>query len=167
MPTSTRWADLAPSRLGSDRAEVVIADSSSKGFPERKNEGLSRFKRVSNSTLFVPTSGKVFTMAAPYTVHTDTLFDPKKKQFISNTSITVDPKSGLIVNVFERAADSIGKDVPDGDIDLRGKVVMPGFVDAHTHIFLHCYEWVAPSRGGALMKLMQEQRTSFTTSKAR
>lgn len=79
-------------------------------------------------------------MAAPYTVHTDVLFDPKKKHFVSNTSITVDPKSGLIVDVFERAADTVGKDVPDGDIDLRGKVVMPGFVDAHAHIFLHCYE---------------------------
>ena len=79
-------------------------------------------------------------MAAPYTVHTDTLFDPKKKKFVANTSITVDPRSGLIVDVFEREAGALGKDVPEGDVDLRGKVVMPGFVDAHAHIFLHCYE---------------------------
>ncbi|EXJ79496.1 hypothetical protein A1O1_08760 [Capronia coronata CBS 617.96] len=79
-------------------------------------------------------------MAAPYTVHTSTLFDPKKKAFVSNISITVDPKTGLIVDVTERKPDSLGSTVPDGDIDLRGKVVMPGLVDAHTHIFLHSYD---------------------------
>ena len=79
-------------------------------------------------------------MEAPYTIHTSVLFDPKKKAFVENVSITVDPVSGLITEVTERSPDQLKDAVPDGDIDLRGKVVMPGFVDAHTHIFLHSYE---------------------------
>lgn len=79
--------------------------------------------------------------SAPYTIHASTLFDPKKKAFISNISVTVDSKSGLIVEVTQRPTpDDLGKQVPEGDVDLRGKVVMPGFVDAHTHVYLHSYE---------------------------
>lgn len=55
---------------------------------------------------------------------------------MENVSIRIDPQSGGIAEVYERAAD---EEIHDGDIDLRGKVVMPGFVDAHTHIFLHPY----------------------------
>lgn len=80
-------------------------------------------------------------MSAPYTIHTSTLFDPKKKAFLTNISVTVDPKTGLIVDVYDRTDSDVLKDgVADGDVDLRGKVVMPGLVDAHTHIFLHSYE---------------------------
>ena len=79
-------------------------------------------------------------MAAPFTIHTSILFDPKKKAFISDVSITVDPVPGLIVDVFERKQGALGRSVPVGDVDLRGKVVMPGFVDAHTHIFIHSYK---------------------------
>ena len=82
-------------------------------------------------------------METPYTIHTSTLFDPKKKAFLSNMSVTVDPKTGLIVDYYERKdSTEIGTSVPIGDVDLRGKVVMPGIVDAHTHIFLHSYELV-------------------------
>jgi cytosine/adenosine deaminase-related metal-dependent hydrolase len=79
-------------------------------------------------------------MAAPYTIHTSTLFDPKKREFVSNISIKVDPASGLIVDIIERAEGAQVNSLLDGDIDLRGKVVMPGFVDAHTHIFIHSYK---------------------------
>ncbi|KUJ13381.1 uncharacterized protein LY89DRAFT_709195 [Mollisia scopiformis] len=78
-------------------------------------------------------------MAAPYTVHTSTLFDPKKKDFGSDVSITVDPVSGLISEINQRKLGSL-EDIPEGDVDLRGKIVMPGFVDAHSHIFLHSYD---------------------------
>ena len=70
------------------------------------------------------------------TIHTSNLFDPKSKKFLSDRSITVDPKTGLIESVYKRE-----KTFPESayakDIDLRGKTVLPGFVDAHSHIFLH------------------------------
>ncbi|KAK9414293.1 putative Amidohydrolase-related domain-containing protein [Seiridium unicorne] len=72
------------------------------------------------------------------TVHTSTLFDPKKKEFLENVSIKVDPNTGAIVSVDERSSAEVTELGP-ADIDLREKVVMPGFVDAHTHIFLHDY----------------------------
>jgi imidazolonepropionase-like amidohydrolase len=71
-----------------------------------------------------------------YTLHTSSLFDPKLKRVRKNVSITVDSSTGLIVRVFERDDDLIR----GGDVDLRGKYVMPGLVDAHTHVFLHSYE---------------------------
>lgn len=80
---------------------------------------------------------------AEYTVHTSWLFDPKLKQARQNASITVDTESGLIVRVSERDE----KKAPfsdyfkEGDVDLRGKYVLPGLVDAHTHVFLHSYEY--------------------------
>ena len=79
-------------------------------------------------------------MATPYTIHTSTLFDPKKKAFVSDISVRVNPNSGLIEDVYERKPDNLGSTVPECDIDLRGQLVMPGLVDAHTHIFLHSYE---------------------------
>jgi imidazolonepropionase-like amidohydrolase len=77
-----------------------------------------------------------------YTVHTSTLFDPKVKKTRSNVSITVDSASGRIVRVFERddAGRLFSDFFKDGDVDLRGKYVLPGLVDAHTHVFLHTYE---------------------------
>lgn len=74
-----------------------------------------------------------------FTLHTSTLFDPKLKKIRKHVSITIDPVTGLIVRVFERDDDQIPT-LQDGDIDLRGKYVMPGLVDAHTHVFLHSYE---------------------------
>ncbi|KIV80753.1 hypothetical protein PV11_08231 [Exophiala sideris] len=73
------------------------------------------------------------------TIHTDLLFDPIQKKFIKNVSIKVDEPSGLITDVIHRDGDVEGE-LGDSDIDLRGKVVLPGFVDAHSHIFLHSYD---------------------------
>lgn len=78
-------------------------------------------------------------MTTPCTIHTSVLFDPKRKAFVKDASITVDPVSGNITNFFQRT-ETLGDPVPENDVDLRGKVVMPGFVDAHTHIFLHDYK---------------------------
>jgi imidazolonepropionase-like amidohydrolase len=78
---------------------------------------------------------------AELTVHTSLLFDPKEKKNRQNVSITVDTASGLMVRILERDDESV-PDMKDGDIDLRGKYVMPGLVDAHTHVFLHSYEYV-------------------------
>lgn len=74
-----------------------------------------------------------------YSIHTDVLFDPQIKQFVHNVSLTVDTVSGCIVKVDERT-EALPETIPEPHIDLRGKIVVPGFVDAHTHIFLHSYE---------------------------
>lgn len=74
-----------------------------------------------------------------FAVHTDTLFDPKQKTFLKDISIEVSPETGLITRIIHRFEPLPAK-VEKPDIDLRGKVVCPGFVDAHTHIFLHSYE---------------------------
>lgn len=73
------------------------------------------------------------------TIHTDLLFDPLAKKFLNNVSIKVDESSGAIRELIHRDANQV-VEVADSDIDLRGKVVLPGFVDSHTHIFLHSYE---------------------------
>ncbi|KAL4887536.1 hypothetical protein BJY04DRAFT_225503 [Aspergillus karnatakaensis] len=76
-----------------------------------------------------------------FTLHTSTLFDPKLKRVRSNVSITVDSKTGLIVRVYKREnGEGVPEPLPECDIDLRGKYVMPGLVDAHTHVFLHSYD---------------------------
>lgn len=77
--------------------------------------------------------------SSQFTIHSSLLFDPKKKEFVKDVSVTVDKETGLITQVFVRDF-TLGDIVSDDDVDLRGKVVMPGFVDAHTHIFLHSYE---------------------------
>ncbi|KAH8664247.1 hypothetical protein BX600DRAFT_398339 [Xylariales sp. PMI_506] len=88
-----------------------------------------------------------------YTVHTSSLFDPKVKQVLQNVSITVDSATGLIVRVYERdeTSQSFSEFIKEGDIDLRGKFVMPGMVDAHTHVFLHSYD-----EAGALQQKRDE-----------
>ncbi|KAG0647375.1 hypothetical protein D0Z07_7026 [Hyphodiscus hymeniophilus] len=58
------------------------------------------------------------------TLHTSLLFDPKRKKFVEDISITVDPKTGLITKVFHREHPIV---LSEQDVDLRGKVVMPGF----------------------------------------
>lgn len=77
-----------------------------------------------------------------FTIHTSSLFDPKEKKVRKNASITVDTITGLIVQVFERKDEqqAFSDIFKEGDYDLRGKYVMPGLVDAHTHVFLHSYE---------------------------
>lgn len=87
------------------------------------------------------------------TLHSSLLFDPRKKAFVNNVSIKIDLQSGGITDVYEREPD---EEIRDGDIDLRGKVVMPGFVDAHTHIFLHPYRWVI-SQSASLRPWYQAQ----------
>ncbi|KAK3935695.1 hypothetical protein QBC46DRAFT_396962 [Diplogelasinospora grovesii] len=71
-------------------------------------------------------------------VHSSLLFDPKKLEFLRDVTIAVNSRDGSIEDVYPRRGDSI-PEISDHDIDLRGKVVMPGFVDSHTHIFLHDY----------------------------
>jgi imidazolonepropionase-like amidohydrolase len=78
--------------------------------------------------------------SARLTVHTSLLFDSKHKQLVSETSIVIDTKTGLITEVFKRDKPLPQHNVSSSNtIDLRGLTVLPGLVDAHTHIFLHAY----------------------------
>lgn len=65
------------------------------------------------------------------------LFDSKSKSFHKNVTLEIDREKGEIINSFDNTVHSV---IRPGDVDLRGQVVMPGFVDSHTHIFLHSYE---------------------------
>ncbi|GAB7354474.1 hypothetical protein MBLNU459_g4949t1 [Dothideomycetes sp. NU459] len=76
---------------------------------------------------------------ATFTVHTDLLFASQSKKFITDTSIVVNKTTGLIDKVYKRKRDDLPALIIPPDVDLRGKTVLPGFVDAHTHMFLHPY----------------------------
>ncbi|ORY32281.1 hypothetical protein BCR39DRAFT_479075 [Naematelia encephala] len=77
------------------------------------------------------------------TIHTSVLFNSQTKTFDSNISIEVDTVTGLIIRVYQRDDERIhSTPALAGDksiIDLRHLTVLPGFVDAHTHAFLHSY----------------------------
>ncbi|KAK4232257.1 putative Xaa-Pro dipeptide hydrolase [Podospora fimiseda] len=77
-----------------------------------------------------------------FQIHTSVLFDPKKRVFLKNISLEIDPLSGEIVDTTTRTDQEDASLIitkSSRDIDLRGKIVLPGLVDAHTHIFIHDY----------------------------
>lgn len=76
--------------------------------------------------------------AQTITIHTDCLFDSKQKAFVKDTSLVVSTETGLITEAYERT-EALPCPLAESDIDLRGKCVLPGLVDAHTHILLHAY----------------------------
>ncbi|KAI0803227.1 hypothetical protein BC629DRAFT_1581094 [Irpex lacteus] len=73
------------------------------------------------------------------------LFDSFTGELLENRLIVVSPESGLILEVkeFEDSARGLvaaGVDLNTKDaIDLRDRTILPGFVDAHVHFFLHQY----------------------------
>ncbi|KAJ4347794.1 uncharacterized protein N0V89_009164 [Didymosphaeria variabile] len=75
----------------------------------------------------------------PFTIHTSLLFSPHLKTFLPNVSLLISPTTGLVLRTHTRSTSSIPSPLPPSDIDLTHLVVLPGFVDAHTHIFLHPY----------------------------
>ncbi|KAK5174797.1 uncharacterized protein LTR77_001880 [Saxophila tyrrhenica] len=73
-----------------------------------------------------------------FTIHTSLLFDPKTKSFLKDISLTISPDSGLITSLSKRTS-PLPTTISPPDIDLRHRTVLPGLVDAHTHILLHSY----------------------------
>ncbi|TKA76424.1 hypothetical protein B0A55_05197 [Friedmanniomyces simplex] len=65
---------------------------------------------------------------------------PKAEQELeaSDCGMLTGYESGLITKAYERK-DALPQTINEPDIDLRGLCVLPGLVDAHTHILLHAY----------------------------
>ncbi|KAI0829030.1 hypothetical protein BC628DRAFT_1533672 [Trametes gibbosa] len=80
-------------------------------------------------------------------IYAGKLFDPETLQLLPRRVITVSPASGLVLDVQPYADEEAQRDVDlsAGDtggeavVDLREATVLPGFVDAHVHLFLHPY----------------------------
>lgn len=77
-----------------------------------------------------------------FLVHTSLMFDSQHKEFLEDVTLTVDSTTGLIVSSQQRTSPLTAAAIRATDVDLRGagRTVLPGLVDAHTHILLHAYE---------------------------
>ncbi|KIK68747.1 hypothetical protein GYMLUDRAFT_36243 [Collybiopsis luxurians FD-317 M1] len=69
------------------------------------------------------------------------LFDPYSLEFQDSQSVTISKDSGLIISVEPITENDLNPfDIESGQtVDLRTLTVLPGFVDAHVHFFLHSY----------------------------
>ncbi|KZT51863.1 hypothetical protein CALCODRAFT_487574 [Calocera cornea HHB12733] len=68
------------------------------------------------------------------------VFDPNVKGLAADQTIVVDETSGLIADVRSTTESDLKADKL---IDLRGMTVLPGFGDAHVHLFLHPYSEIS------------------------
>ena len=78
------------------------------------------------------------------TVLCGSLFDPRTGAVRTNQVVTI--VDGFVANVTAYDDDRAASNLLDADllVDLSDKFVLPGFVDAHTHLFLRPYnvvEW--------------------------
>ncbi|KAI0079545.1 hypothetical protein K474DRAFT_1591735 [Panus rudis PR-1116 ss-1] len=74
-------------------------------------------------------------------IYAGKLFDSEARQLVMNRVVTISPESGLIVDVQPYTLSDLQDVKFDGvnHIDLTSVTVLPGFVDAHVHFFLHPY----------------------------
>ncbi|KAI8990642.1 hypothetical protein BD414DRAFT_459354 [Trametes punicea] len=75
-------------------------------------------------------------------IYAGKLFDPETLQLLPQRVITVSQDSGLVLDVqpySAQEADEIDFTDKEAVVDLRDATVLPGFVDAHVHLFLHPY----------------------------
>ncbi|TKX20000.1 amidohydrolase-like protein 4 [Elsinoe australis] len=78
------------------------------------------------------------TTNSTFTIHTSLLFSPTHKTFLKNISLTISKSTGLITKIHTRTSPP-HTPITHPDLDLRHLTLLPGLVDAHTHIFLHAY----------------------------
>ncbi|KAF9461895.1 hypothetical protein BDZ94DRAFT_1322965 [Collybia nuda] len=83
------------------------------------------------------------------------IFDSHACKFVPNQVISVDGVNGTILGVQDHAHFTKPKD--EDFIDLRHLTVLPGFVDAHVHLFLH--EYSGTSWGDQLTKESLTERS--------
>jgi hypothetical protein len=83
-----------------------------------------------------PAPGATSSGTSKYSLHASLLYDPDTKSFLTDQSIQIDPHTGLITKVSASSPNLLPS---TSDLDLRGLTILPGFIDAHTHIFLHSY----------------------------
>ncbi|PIL31293.1 hypothetical protein GSI_05991 [Ganoderma sinense ZZ0214-1] len=75
-------------------------------------------------------------------IYAGKLFDPHALQLLPQRVVTVSEALGLVVDVrpyAEGEASAVDFARDETAIDLRDATVLPGFVDAHVHLFLHPY----------------------------
>ncbi|KAI0640141.1 hypothetical protein C8Q77DRAFT_1214451 [Trametes polyzona] len=75
-------------------------------------------------------------------IYAGKLFDPDTMQLLPRRVVTVSPASGLVLDVQPYSDEDLRavRFAEDEDVlDLRAQTVLPGFVDAHVHMFLHPY----------------------------
>lgn len=129
--------------------DAAIDHSSSRFSDDDEDEMLPALSSLSTSAGDDQRLESLAPDSQTFRVYTSCLFDPIKKRFLENSVLTVDRSRGSIVSLTPYDAHSMQLDA--GDIDLRDKCVIPGLVDAHTHIFLHAYD-----RTSALVQMRDE-----------
>ncbi|KZV65481.1 hypothetical protein PENSPDRAFT_745071 [Peniophora sp. CONT] len=72
-------------------------------------------------------------------IYAGKLFDSEAQILLSNRVITIASDSGLILSVEEYSLDELPVVKSEDTIDLSHATVLPGFVDAHVHLFLHSF----------------------------
>ncbi|KAI0673847.1 hypothetical protein C8Q78DRAFT_1068083 [Trametes maxima] len=75
-------------------------------------------------------------------IYAGSLFDPETLQLQPRRVVTVSQLSGLVLDVqpySERDVRRVDFSDENETVDLRDATVLPGFVDAHVHLFLHPY----------------------------
>ncbi|KAF8989725.1 hypothetical protein BDQ17DRAFT_1256626 [Cyathus striatus] len=86
-----------------------------------------------------------------YRILVGKMFDSYERTLVPNQSITVDKEFGVILDVRSSTGPPYSQPgtIPGSEkveiIDLKRLTVVPGFVDAHVHLFLHPYSetsWV-------------------------
>ncbi|KAL1951721.1 hypothetical protein VTO73DRAFT_870 [Trametes versicolor] len=80
-------------------------------------------------------------------IYAGKLFDPQTLQLLPQRVVAVSPDTGLVLGVEPYDDEDVRRvDFSAGNedvVDLRAATVLPGFVDAHVHMFLHPYAEVS------------------------